>query len=117
VKLGQREMKNIANRRQFLRHTARFSAKYRVKEGAFRDLVHNISAGGVFVSTRQKINHDQPINLQFPICAFKRMLSVMGTVVRCDSNGFAVMFDEAIEEKICKQSQFPWITHEENQST
>ncbi len=109
-------MKNEANRRQYPRHTALFSAKYTVKEGTFRDLVNNIGAGGVFVNTRRKINPGRSINLQFPIFAFKKRLSLMGTVIWCNSNGFAVMFDKSIEEKLSNEGQFPGIIIGRNRS-
>lgn len=96
-------MNIVPNRRQYDRHTAVFSAKYVIQAGRFRDLIKNISAGGIFISTRRKIKQDQPINLQLPIFAFKKWLSLMGTVVRCNSEGFAVKFDEAIDEKIFKK--------------
>jgi hypothetical protein len=31
----------------------------------------------------------------------------MGRVVRCESEGFAVMFEEAIEVKVFKDGKFP----------
>lgn len=100
-------MNNVAHRREYTRYTTLFSTKYTVKEGMFRDLIINIGAGGVFVSTRRKILQGRSINIQFPIFAFGKWLSVMGTVVRCDSKGFAVMFEEAIEVKILKEGRFP----------
>lgn len=86
------------NRRQNTRHTAVCSVKYTVKEGTFRDLINNISAGGVFIRTRRKIDQGRTINLQFPFFAFKKRLNVMGTVVRSNSNGFAVVFDDPMDE-------------------
>jgi hypothetical protein len=88
------------NNRQYPRQTALFSSKYTVREGTFRDLIKDIGTGGVFVSTRRKIDQRRPINLQFPVLAFKKKLSLMGTVVRCDAGGFAVRFDEPIDEKL-----------------
>ncbi len=41
----------------------------------------------------------------------------MGTIVRCDPKGFAVMFDEAIEVKILKEGRFPRSVKEGNRST
>lgn len=110
-------MNTVAHRREYPRYTAVFSTKYTVKEGMFRDLIINIGAGGVFISTRRKIIQGRPINLQFPIFAFGKWLSIMGTVVRCDSKGFAVMFNEAIEVKILKEGGFPGNVHAGNQST
>ena len=93
-------MNSVPNSRQYPRHTALFSSKYTVKEGTFRDLIKDVGAGGVFVSTRRKIVQGRPITIQFPVLAFKKRLSLMGTVVRCNAKGFAVMFDEPIDEKL-----------------
>lgn len=110
-------MNTVAHRREYPRYTAVFSTKYTVKEGTFRDLTRDIGAGGVFVSTKRKINQGRPINIQFPIFAFEKRLSIMGTVVRCESNGFAVMFNEALEVKIFKEGRFPGNVNEGSRST
>ena len=99
-------MDNVAHRRQYPRYSTVFSTKYRVREGTFRDLIRDIGAGGVFVRTRRTIKQGRSINLQLPIFAFEKRLSIMGTVVRCDSKGFAVMFDEPVEVKIFKDGRF-----------
>ena len=88
------------NRRRHRRHPALFSAKYTAKEGTYRDLIKDIGVGGVFVATRQKIDKGRPVNLQLPILAFGKRLSLMGKVVRCNAEGFAVMFDEPFNEKL-----------------
>ena len=93
-------MNSARNRRRYPRHTAQFSAKYIAKEGMYRDLVKDIGPGGVFVCTRRKMVQGRTINLQIPILVFDKRLSLMGTVVRCDAVGFAVMFDKLIDEKI-----------------
>jgi Tfp pilus assembly protein PilZ len=100
---GGQEMKSMPNRRRHSRRTALFSAKYTSKEGTYRDLIKDIGVGGAFVCTRQKINRGRTINLQLPIFAFGKRLSLMGAVVRCNANGFAVMFDEPIDEKLFNQ--------------
>lgn len=110
-------MNTVAHRRQYPRFPAVFSTKYTVKEGKFRDLIRNVGAGGVFVTTRRKIHQGRSINIQFPIFAFGRRLSLMGTVVRCDADGFAVMFHEAIEVKIFKEGRFPGNVDEGSRST
>lgn len=110
-------MNSVAHRRQYPRYTALFSTKYAVKEGMFRDLIRNISAEGVFVSTRRKILQGRPINIQFPIFVFEKRLSIMGTVVRCDSKGFAVRFNEALEVKMLKGGRFPRSVNEGSRST
>jgi PilZ domain len=94
------------NRRQYLRHPAQFSAKYTVRQGTFRDLVRDICASGLFVSSRRKIEQGQPIEFQFPVFAFKRRLRVMGKVVRCHPSGFAVVFDQPIDAGIFETARF-----------
>lgn len=109
-------MNTVAHRRQYPRYSAVFSTKYTTKEGTFRDLTRDVGAGGVFISTRKKIPQGRRINIQFPIFAFEKILSLMGTVVRCESNGFAVMFEEAIEVKAFKDGRFPGNINENKRS-
>jgi hypothetical protein len=105
---GRREMNTVPNRRQFPRHRALFSAKYTAREGTYRDLIKDIGAGGVFLCTRRKILQGRTINIQIPIFAFKKRLSLMGTVVRCNAKGFAVMFDKPIADKIFRRGDW-WL--------
>jgi len=100
------------NRRRYLRHQALFSAKYTVKEGTFRDLITDIGAGGAFIKTRRNITLDQSINIRFPTFAFENRFYATGIVVRDASEGFAVRFNEPIDEKICQEGQLPGIISE-----
>lgn len=100
-------MNSVAHRRQYPRYSSIFTTKYTVKEGTFRDLIRDVGAGGVFVSTRRKINEGRSINIQFPVFAFGKRLSIIGTIVRCESNGFAVMFNEAMDMKLFEDGRFP----------
>lgn len=109
-------MNTVAHRRQYPRYTAVFSTKYIIKEGTFRDLIRNIGAGGVFISTTRKVSQGKLINIQFPIFAFEKRLSVMGTVVRCDTLGFAVRFNEAIEVNLFNGGRFPGSVKEGDRS-
>ena len=95
-------MEPMVNRRKYPRHLALFSAKYIVKSGTFRDLIGNVSAGGIYIYTRRAVARGQRITLRFPIVAFDQRPSVLGTVVRSQDQGFAVMFDRPIEERIPK---------------
>lgn len=97
----------VAHRRQYSRYTPVFSAKYTIREGTFRDLIKNVGAGGVFIRTRRRVDLGRPVNIQFPIFAFGIWLSIMGRVVRCESEGFAVMFDEAMDVRLFNDGLFP----------
>ena len=100
-------MDSVAHRRQYPRYSTVFSTKYRLREGTFRDLIRDIGAGGVFISTRRPIKQGRSINIQLPIFAFEKRLSIMGSVVRCEPGGFAVMFNEPVDVKLFKDGRFP----------
>ena len=110
-------MNNDPHRRQYTRYAAAFSAKYTGKEGKFRELTRDVGAGGVFIRTKRKIKKGRRINIQFPIFAFEKNLSLMGTVVRCEPEGFAVMFEEAIDVGIFQDGRFPGNINEGKRST
>jgi hypothetical protein len=110
-------MNTVAHRRQYPRYPAVFSLKYTIKEGTFRDLIRNIGAGGLFIGTRRSVHQDRPIYIQLPIFAFQKRISVTGTIVRCESKGFAVMFDEAINVKLFRDGRFPGNVNEGLRST
>ena len=86
---------------------ARFSAKYTVSSGTYRDLVGNVSAGGVFILSRRTVLPGQRISIQFPIFALHSKPSVKGTVVRCQEHGFAVMFQRPVHGRICPADFYP----------
>jgi hypothetical protein len=100
------------NQRRFPRRAAFIIADYTVKEGSFRDIIKNIGASGLFISTWRRVAEGQPIELEFPIFDFENLFGVKGTVVRSGAKGFAVRFDEPIKGLICREGHFPEIVHE-----
>ncbi len=100
------------NRRTQTRGPAYIIAEYRVKEGLFRDIIKNIGANGIFISTQRKIAAEQPIELRFPLFSFRHEILMVGKVVRSGPSGFAAAFEKPIAGLICKDGQFPDIVHE-----
>ncbi len=109
-------MEKSKERRRFVRHPVLYSAKYSVSSGTFRDEASNVSAGGIFISTRRTIDTGQRIQLRFPVFAFDKRPSVEGTVVRAQDKGFAVMFDTPIEDRFSNGDHFPEIDRERDQT-
>ena len=97
------------DQRQHPRSSSYIIARYTVIEGTFRDVVKNISAGGLSVRTQRKIAVGQPISIEFPVSSFDNMMSVKGRVVRRDPVGFAITFNEPIHGLVCRDGQFPEI--------
>ena len=100
------------NLRRFPRRAAFIIAEYTVREGAFREIIKNIGATGVFIKTWRRIAEGQPIELKFPVFEFENQLQVTGRVVRSSQKGFSVVFDQPIDGLICKEGHFPEIVHE-----
>jgi Tfp pilus assembly protein PilZ len=100
------------DKRQYLRSSSYIIAQYKVIEGTFRDVIKNISVGGLAVRTQRKVAVGQPISIEFPLFEFDDPVKIAGRVVRRDPCGFAVTFNEPIHGLICKEGQFPKIVHE-----
>jgi len=64
----------------------------------FTDFIKNISAGGVFVTTKKPQSTGDEISLNFMLSGHKRTIRVFGKIVRSDSNGFAVEFFQEPEQ-------------------
>lgn len=96
------------------RRTSYIIAQYTVKEGTHRDVIKNIGAGGLYIRTTRKISKGQSIELEFPLFRFDNTVVVSGKVVRTDSDGFAVAFDEPLDALESINGRLPEIVHEIN---
>jgi hypothetical protein len=105
-----------SNRHKYPRRTAYIIAEYTVNEGTFRDIIKSIGAGGLFVRTSRKIGLGQSIKLEFPLFQFDQIIRVSGIVIRREPDGFAVAFDELLDDLIGKNGEMPEIVHESGRS-
>ena len=105
------------NRHEYPRRTAYTIAQYNVKEGAHRDVIKNIGAGGLFVKTSRKITLGQSISLEFPLFDFEDLTQVTGRVIRRDADGFPVEFDSPLQALARKNGKFPEIVHESERAS
>ena len=105
-------MKTGSDRRRYPRHPAAFAIKYTVNLMTYRDLVRDVSAGGLYIGNWRAIRDGQRINLQLPVSAIGKKPSVTGTVMRSQARGFAVVFDSPIDEKMIRTGQDPGIAIE-----
>ena len=103
---------NSQQNRDHQRRTSYIIAEYTVKEGVFRDIIKNIGAKGLFVSTKRSIAQNQEITVRFPLFEFEHEIEAKGHVVRSTPNGFAVVFDTPIKGLISGSGEFPDIVHE-----
>jgi len=103
---------NTPNRHEFPRRAAYIIAEYTVREGTHRDVIKNIGAGGLFIRTARKVALGQFIVLEFPLFQFDTLVRVTGKVTRRDSDGFAVLFNEPLNDLMGKDGKLREIVHE-----
>jgi len=104
------------NDRSFNRRTSYIIVEYRVKEGVFRDILKNLGANGLFISTTRHVAAQQPIELKFPLFEFEHQIQVKGTVLRSGPTGFAVELEQPIDGLITKSGKLPDIVHESDRT-
>jgi len=63
---------------------------------SFTDFIQNISNGGVFIQTDANFYIGQQITMTFSLPKVEKDITVSGKVVRCDSQGIGVKFDELL---------------------
>lgn len=104
------------DQRRYPRKAAFIIAEYTTTEGTFKDVVKNIGAEGLFVSTWRKFEYGQRISLKFPLFRLDRTMQVSGKVVRNHHDGFAVSFDKPIHGLMCQEGHLPEIVQESDRA-
>ena len=64
----------------------------------FRDYIQNIGPGGVFIETQSPLFINQELTTTFFLPASKAPIKAKGKVIRTDSKGIAIEFDEIIPD-------------------
>ena len=105
-------MQKKNEKRRHYRKNTLIIADYTTLAGRFHGVLTDISAGGLFVRTVNLPVVGQAVALEFSLFCFDDRISVAGTVIRIDSNGFAVRLDEPIETLACPEDDFPQIVSE-----
>ncbi|UCD30999.1 MAG: PilZ domain-containing protein [Desulfobacterales bacterium] len=62
----------------------------------FTDFIQNISESGLYIETQMPLLTDQELLMSFFHPASNNPIDSTGTIVRIDSNGIGVQFDELI---------------------
>ena len=105
-------MISTSGKREYPREDALIIAEYTTSKENAPCLIKNISAGGLFVKTSWKLDVGQRITLKFPLFDIDENITVSGTVSRIEPAGFAVAFDESINDLVCEEGHFPKIVNE-----
>ena len=63
---------------------------------AFTDFIQNISDSGLYIETQMPLFPDQELSLTFSPPGAEDSVKIIGEIVRVDSRGIGVQFDELI---------------------
>ncbi|MDF1591373.1 MAG: PilZ domain-containing protein [Desulfobacterales bacterium] len=81
-----------AGYRQYSRKAESIPSAFVVGDQIFTDFIKNISAGGVFITSKKPQSVGNEVSLNFMLGGRKRAIRVFGKIIRSDANGFAVEF-------------------------
>ena len=84
--------------RKFPRKEVSIPSAYVIKDHIYTDVIKDISAGGVYITTKKSHSVDDEISLNFILSGHKRTIRIFGKIVRSTPNGFAIKFNEIVEE-------------------
>lgn len=82
----------MLGQREHDRRSCLIAVDYSTQERFFRDFIQDISAGGVFIETRELFASGQEIHLTFSIPNSEIPFRITGKVTRTNENGIAVKF-------------------------
>jgi Tfp pilus assembly protein PilZ len=83
---------NEQGNRDYNRKSCLIAVDYSSQDRFFRDFIQNISAGGLFIETREVFSAGQEIGLTFSIPNSQIPFRISGRITRTSSEGVAVKF-------------------------
>lgn len=95
---------NFLGKREHSRQSCLIAVDYSTKDRFFKDFIQDISAGGVFIETREPFKIGQKVALTFTIPNSQVPFRVSGEIARSSSDGIAVKFKQVTkyQEEILK---------------
>ena len=85
-------------RRENQRKSLLTNTGFLMHEVVLKDCIQNISQTGAFIETTQSFSVGQRLSMAILLAGNDEPMQLKGTIVRADSYGVAVEFDEAISE-------------------
>jgi len=89
----------FAGKRKHTRVPLRTVVDYAAHGQAYRDFIHNISAGGMFIETTMPISIGQELSLTFELPNYNVPIKITGDVVRISPQGIGVRFQAAKQHR------------------
>ena len=83
-----------AEQRRYPRYECKIAVDFEISDWSYEGVVSNISMGGVFIETHHPVTVGSEIMLALTSLDDWRHCTIKGTVVRRDTNGIGVLFNE-----------------------
>jgi hypothetical protein len=80
------------DQRQHHRNPLAVPVEYVARDRAFSDFIQDISAGGMFIETRQLLSVGQKLSMSISLFCFKDPIKINGKIVRITPKGVGVKF-------------------------
>ena len=81
-----------SDQRQHHRNPLAVPVEYIARDRAFSDFIQNISAGGMFIETRQPLSVGQELSMSISLFCFNDPIKIAGKIVRTTPQGVGVKF-------------------------
>lgn len=90
--LGMLEDWQNTKRRDHPRKPCLMAVDYAAEDRVFKDFIHNISSGGVFVETNESFSVGQDITMTFSLPHYEEPVKITGEIVWSAPHGIGVKF-------------------------
>ena len=87
-------LSELADKREHFREHTSIYALFKSNGLSFRDSIKNLSAGGLFIETGIPISVNRKLTISFLHPKSRTPTKVAGKIIRTDSNGIGVKFDQ-----------------------
>ena len=80
---------------------------FATKKRSYRDFMHDLSKGGVFIETRETFSIGDKVSMTFSMPDNQNHFKISGNIVRSEGNGIGVQFDTKLssqQEEVIKAS-------------
>ena len=84
--------------RKYPRSPCSMETNYTIDDSGYKDLIENISAGGVYIKTNHTHSLGQVVTMTFMLAGHFKSITVTGKIIRISDQGFAVKFNRELQE-------------------
>jgi len=85
---------DFRGKRRHTRKSCLITVDYSTPDRFYREFIQDISAGGLYIETREPLSKGEAISLTFSVPNSEVPIRLTGKIVRADESGIAVEFEQ-----------------------